>query len=381
MLQNGEAPMGFVGSVQLQPDGDATPVTLRVTSADIKTTQEITYPEVIDGRIDTTLYQVGPKVTGGSVAFPLVHEGSTLSSDATCDNGSATLAGKLWEIAAKRNPSGRLINKCAAHVRYADNTAFTYPGCYVNTMTWTMTQSEAVNVTVELFGGADAQHPQGRIAYGGLANPSFLSPARVITWNDALVEVYKDSGVHVCAGYQLREFTVTLNNALERIYTLNGKLAVQDIAAKKREISGQLKTLGRIPDLADFARDNDKRYTSSSGIAFGYKLGGSTNPFWANAFWGVIFSMEEMALTTGIFEVTHNWRALGDCHRKFLATSLGSTSVALAGGLLPYPNPSDNGTQYGASTACGQSGIDAGNSGACFPDDLLPVPVTNGGDA
>ena len=45
-------------------------------SADIKASQDITHPEVIDGRIDTTLYQIGPLIVGGNIAFPLVHEGA-----------------------------------------------------------------------------------------------------------------------------------------------------------------------------------------------------------------------------------------------------------------------------------------------------------------
>jgi hypothetical protein len=377
---NPYAQMGYVGSLQLESSSN-TNVAVRVTSSDVKTTQEITYPEVIDGKIDTTLYQLGPKVTGGSIAFPLVHEGKALSSlitDTNCISTADTLAATIWAYGAQRNNVGRLANQLTAHVRYSDNTAFDYPGCYINTMTFSVTSGELVNVTAELFGGSGSgATDESRQPWTGDNNPTLLSPARIVTWNDALVEVYDDSGNDMLTGAGLREFTVTLNNGLERVYTLNGQLSAFDIVAKKREISGTLKVLGRSQTLASYAYGNETRFTSNSAIAFGYTLGGNTTAaYWANAFYGVIFNIEEMAMTTGVFETTHNWRALGDCTRDFLATNMGASNVTLvtnAGNpypTLPVPPASDETTgsnpTYGASTGCSSSTLNGGSSD-CFP--------------
>ena len=62
---------------------------------------------------------------------------------------------------------------------------------------------------------------------------------------------------------------------------------------------------------------------------------------------GVIFNIEEMAVTTGLFETMTKWRAMGDCNRGFLATQMGAATA------LSYPTaygstPGSN--QYGAPT-------------------------------
>src|SRR4051812_48070793 len=99
------AKLGYVGNVAF---GFTTGlVTVRATSANIRASQEITYPNVVDGRIDRTLYQLGPRIVGGNIAFPLVHEG-VANSGRNC--GSAVNLGHLfWGAASKRDTFGRLV--------------------------------------------------------------------------------------------------------------------------------------------------------------------------------------------------------------------------------------------------------------------------------
>jgi hypothetical protein len=349
IINNPYAHMGYVGSVQFRGlPSNPNPVVVRVTSCDIKASQDITYPEVIDGRIDTTLYQIAPIVVGGNMAFPLVHEGSGIgTSSGNCTATSDTLAKLLWQIAAERDGLGRMNNTFFSDVRYADNTAFTYPGCMVNQMTFTVTQGEAVTVSSEVFGGIVSPGTDVRAQYAGLSGPTFLSPARVVTWNDAQIELYDDNGQVILKGNELREFTAMINNGLERVYTMNGTLGPQDIAPKKREISGTMKIMGMNQTLDQIAYNNQNNFTTKQAIAFGYTLGSNQAgaiPYWATAFFGVIYKLEEMALTTGIFETTTNWRAMGDCDREFLATSLGTSKA------LSYPSTGAGGG-YGGSTA------------------------------
>lgn len=339
IINNPYAHMGYVGSVQMRNlPGVNQPIVVRVTSADIKASQDITHPELVDGRIDTTVYQIGPLIVGGNLAFPLIHEGAALGAG-YCSATSDSLAAKMWEIAAKRDELGRLANVFDCDVRYTDNTAFTYPACYINTMQFSITQSESVNITAEVLGGASSSG-NGRIAYQGMSNPQFLSPARIVTWNDAQIELYSDNGVSILNGSELREFTCSINNGLERVYTMNGKLAPQDIVAKKREISGTLKVMGRNAVLSDIAYTNSTRFTSKAGIAFGYSLGSAQKPYWATGLYGVIYKIEEMSLTTGLFETNVSYRAMGDCNQNYLATQLGTSTT------LSYPNG-----QYGESSA------------------------------
>lgn len=300
------ATMGYIGFVKL---GTAV---IRATSCDIKTTQEITYPEVVDGRADTTVYQMGPKITGGSVAFPLVHDtrigGCTDPTFGTLRNDN--LVSELWKRAVLRDAQGR-IEEFDTHVRYTDSLSYTYPKCMVNSLSFTVAQSDAIQATAEVWGssreGVDRETPIQNNELG------YLSAARVATWNDAVVALFGINDAKVL-GKELREFSVTINNNLERFWTLNGSLSAFDIAPKKREISGSLKIIGHNADLTRYTETNDSRFTSKAQIGFGFKIGGpEAQPYWATGLNGVIFQIEEVALSTGLFETSTNWRATGQC--------------------------------------------------------------------
>ena len=326
---NNRASMGYIGFVKL-----GTSI-IRATSCDIKTSQEITYPEVVDGRTDSTLYQLGPKVTGGTVAFPLVHDtasGSCIAESATPNLPADNIVSKIWGLAVRRDSTGRL-QTFDSFVRYTDSLSYKYPACMVNSLTFTMAQSDAVQASLDIWGGAtdggvDRERP---ISDNTL---EYLSPARTITWNDAIVALFGIGGTSIL-GKELREFAVTINNNLERFYTLNGSLSAFDIAPKKREISGTLKIIGHNPNLTAYAETNDSRFTSEAQIGFGFKIGGqNAAPYWATGLNGVIFEIEEVAIATGLFETSTKWRATGRCDASgaaYDATYLGRAGALSQG--------------------------------------------------
>ena len=361
------ARMGFVGYVRWipAPGGQQSPnnaIVIRATSADVKLTQEISYPDVIDSKIDQTVYELGPQVVGGNIAFPLIHEianAGTETSGFPCGNANSTsgsLAQTLWSFAAKRDIYGRMdpssVFDCV--VRYADNLGYTYKGCMVNTMTFTLSKSEPVNVSCEVIGGAgnpvklreDLVAGTGGFSSGNSDALSLLAPARIVTWNDVGVGVWggTDTTQQLVRAGEVTEFTCTINNNIERIYSLNGKLSPVDIVAKKREVSGNLKFLGGQYDLSQYTIANQTRFTSNAGIAFGYRLGADVaSYYWATGLYGVIFEIEEVGLTNGLFESSTKWRALGDCDNNHLAIKLGDT----LNGDLVRPTSSN----YGSSSA------------------------------
>lgn len=326
-MPNPQAKMGYVGSVTFLGT-TAGNIRVRATSADIRPSQEISYPTVIDGKIDRTLYQLGPRLVGGNVAFPLVHEGmQNIASGRSCDQlTSKTLGAAFWEMAVRRDSFGRLINQFDAQVRYTDDTAFLYPACIINSMTISVAQSDSVNVTLDVWGGANSddnvRQPSPNV------EPDFLSPARVVTWNDFLLRVYGDNGeLEQIRGDWIRNFEVTVNNNAERFFTLNNRLAPQDITAKKREISGSLTLMGRNPGLSELAYNNQERFTSTARIAFGYSLGGAGSIAFTTALHGVIFEIEEIAITNELVETTVRYAALGDCDNGFEATEIGNQAA------------------------------------------------------
>lgn len=321
------ASMGFVGSVRFNGGSIGQEIVVRALSCDIRAKQEITSPDVVDGRIDPTLYQIGPRMVDGNCEFPLVHEGVSLSSNKPCNDSTScdsNLANRLWTIASARDQVGRLINQFNVDVRYTDNTAYRYPNCIINTMSLNVTQADIVKMSFGVIGGANATDTV-REPLVSERDPTFLAPARVVTWNDFRINLFIDEETMIIPGSYLRSFQVTLDNHADRFYTLNGRLTPQDITAKKRSIEGAISLMGfSAKQFHDFIYNNQSRFTSQSKIAFGYTLGSAIVPYWATALWGVVFQIEEVAISNDIIETKVPFRALGDCENNYEAVSLGA---------------------------------------------------------
>lgn len=323
------ASMGYVGSVTFANIALISPapsfngnVTVRATAADIKAAQEITFPNVVDGRMDRSVYQLGARTVQGNVSFPLIHEGSAVTSGRDC--GTTVNHGSLfWSLASQRDQFGRLqYDSMQVRIRYSDDTAFIYPNCLINSMTMSVQQEGNVEMSMEVMGGANSSDNVRENASDIGADLDYLSPARVVTWNDFVVRLFGDDGVIVSGDY-IRNFEVSLNNNAERYYTLNNRLAPQDIAAKKREIQGRVVLMGRHPNLSELAYNNQTRFTSQAKIAFGYRLGSSGNPIFSTVLNGVVFQIEEIAITNELIETTVPFYALGDCDAGYEATEIG----------------------------------------------------------
>jgi len=331
-MPNPQAKMGYVGSCTFLGT-TAGNIRVRATTCDVRASQDITTPDVVDGKIDRTLYQLGPRIVEGNIAFPMVHEGITaINSGRDCDQLSGeTLGQAFWKIGTQRDPFGRLLNQFDLQVRYTDDTHFKYPTCIVNSMTLAVTQSDNVNMSINVIGGADAtdnvRMPSDNI------EPEFLSPARVVTWNDFLIRIYGDNlESEPIRGDYLRSFEVTVNNNAERYFTLNNKLAPQDITARKREINGRMVLMGRNTALSEMAYNNQERFTSTARIAFGYSLGSAGTVAFMTALHGVVFEIEEIAITNELVETTVPFMALADCENGYEATELGTQGVDLPSG-------------------------------------------------
>lgn len=345
------ASMGFVGSVTFANIALVSPapafsgnVTVRATSADIRAAQEITRPNVVDGRMDMSLYQLGARTVEGSIAFPLVHEGSGVNSGRTC--GTSVNHGQLfWALASQRDQFGRLqYGSMQVRIRYTDDTAFIYPNCLIDSVTMNVVQEGTVDMNMKVIGGANSSDNVREVASDIGEDLDFLAPARVVTWNDFAIRLYGDESVNVPGDY-IRQFEVTLNNNAKRFYTLNNRLAPQDIAAGKREIQGRLVLMGRHPNLSELAYNNQKRFTSNSKIAFGYKLGANGTPVFATVLNGVIFQIEEIAITNDLVETTIPFMAHADCDANYEATEIGAARS------LPSNTPTPG--TFGGPTAPG----------------------------
>ncbi|NJL70428.1 MAG: hypothetical protein HC888_01860 [Candidatus Competibacteraceae bacterium] len=297
------ASMGFVGYVRFLAPGRT--VQVRATNCDIQVVQNIDKPEVVDGRFDKTVYQLGSMNVEGSVTFPSIMEdiGNGLDPTAT-----------IFKLATKRNfpGDGKLTPMDIAVAYTNDNASFRYKECIINEFQWSVQQQGNVEVTNSIIG-----LEREPVAWEPMieSNPYFPRQARIVTWNDAVVRL-QNPGVGATPAFDItgeyvRSFNMTLNNNAERYFTLNGKLFPQDIAPRKRDIDGQVVLMGRLPRLADHAFANQTRCSENSMVTFGYKL---TNGNCAGTFLvrlpNIVFRIEEMQLMNDLFETTVNWHCL-----------------------------------------------------------------------
>lgn len=340
-------------------------VRVRASNFGVQMKQEQTFPPLIDGIVDVSAYQLGMKTVEGDIAFPLIHEGTAVGSLPTtkasgtgCGQALSSFAGYLWQVATERNEYARMSNTLDIGVVYPDNSQKGYPGTLINSMSWKVTQGGPVDVSVSVIGGTDDDH-NTRIENGlGTLDgyegaPNYLSPARIVTWNDFSLAIYSEGAVQIKDGTGIREFSAEVKNNVERYATLNGLLVPQDIAAKKREITGSIKLLGRNSWLNYWGVTNETRFTSDEHIAFGYKIG-ANNFYWATALHGVIFKIEEMTIAPGeVFETTVGYQATGDCAYDYDAAEFGTNPAA---GALPNPTTND---QYGGTTRINSDGVSA----------------------
>ncbi len=341
--------MGFVGFVRVQAgtikgNNDGVSDTLhgsyliRATSADINLTQEITKPDVIDSRYDRSVYQLGPKLVDGSFAFPAVYEVPT--------GETTTLFEILYRYAVTRDIHG-LLSPFELNVKYAQSNLlpneaeFRYTGCMANTWQFAVAQSDVVTCTVDVLGvnretlGALDPPTRSDTACTGssTSETATLGTTRIVTWNDARVEMSGGRLVASIGGEYVRSFEANINNDAERYYTLNTKLFVQAIAPRKREISGNVVLMGRHQQLGNIAINNELNCTESTNIKFGFNTPG-TGEGCSDSTFNVtmpncIFQIEEMSLTNDVFETTVNWHSLpsagtGVCDP--MLESLGSTT-------------------------------------------------------
>ena len=292
------AAMGFVGFARFNIPNNTTVV--RATSADLKLSQEITKPDVIDSRFDRTLYQLGPKIVEGSIEFPAIFDSGTTQN-------ISDVAKALYERTVYRDTYGKL-QYMDVEVKYSyENASFLYPNCIINSWNFSVDQQDVIKITVNVIGGVNAN--EARISKV-FAEPTEANMAltRICTWNDAVFRVFNSDFDLDIGGEWIRHFDVEINNDAERFYTLNGLLLPQDVSPKKREVTGSMIIMGRHPNLSSQALTNQERCTESTWVKFGYQISNSQcGAGFYSCLPNSVFQIEEIALTNDLFETTVNF--------------------------------------------------------------------------
>ena len=330
-LNNPRAFMGYVGFVKIVGgtingngiDANSTithdPYLIRATSADINLTQEITKPDVVDSRYDRSVYQLGPKLVDGSMSFPVLYEvpASTVSDK--------TLFEIMYRYAVTRDPNGEL-SPFNMKVKYdsSGNADFKYVGCIVNNWKFSVAQSDVVTCDIDVIGidrepaeivtPPRKQLPNCVPGEADSTAAGSIGTSRIVTWNDARVELSGGRITSAIGGQYIRTFECNIANDAERFYSLNTVLAPQHIAPRKRDVTGSMTLIGRHPNLSDVALKNQDNCTETSNILFGYNTTDGGEGCSASTFNvtlpNVLYEIETLSLTNDIFESTINWHSL-----------------------------------------------------------------------
>jgi hypothetical protein len=267
--------MGYIGAVTIF--GEA----VRAMSSTLKATQRIDHPDVVDNRIDWTLYQLGPIEVEGDVVVPVVKSGE-----------SQTFLNNIWDWAVKRDlNSGELLNNGQVVLNYSYDIGRTFNGCRVNRLALRATAGERVEATLGFLGttfqdGASIQ------------DPIDFSPARVLMWDD--VTIGASAGFETC---EIREFSIDIANNLSRNYTFcpDTGLFASNISTGKRNVTGTLQFQG-FAQSESLAETNSARTTSDETLTFDFD--GFTKTL--NH---IIYELQDIAINTGIITSTANWYA------------------------------------------------------------------------
>ena len=292
--------MGYIGYVRIS--GGVT-YGIRCTSCDLRLTQAIDKPDVVSSRFDKTVYKLGPKEVGGSIEFPAVMDPSGGGV------GSVDVVPQLWLSVIQRNDDGRLQNILEPiKVKYtSDNATFNFHNCRVDQFRFTVAQQEMVTIGVDIIGTSREYLGSG----GGYLSDAELGGernARAITWNDIYLKVGMRGGDFFTGEY-VRNFEATVNNNIERFYTLNGCLSPQDVAAKLRDLGGSMTIMGRHALLGATAEQNEYQCYDDNEIHFGYFVS-KCQANWGVKLPGVVYEIEQMSLKNDLMESTVAWHSL-----------------------------------------------------------------------
>lgn len=270
--------MGYIGRVSIFGR------VIRAMSSSLAAKQTIQHPDVVDNRIDRTLYQLGPIEVDGDIAFPVVKT----------TEGNAFL-GFIWDIATVRDQNtGELLNFGDVILEYGFQQIRTFHQCRVNTMELRATAGERVEGTMNFM---------GTTAEDAGAPPPFtdLSPARVLTWDDVTITT---AGLVTFDSCIVRGFTLNINNNASRNYTFcpGVGLFASNISTGKRFVEGSLEFQGFAPTDATGAEQNRNRFTTTDTLAFDF--GG-----FSKTAKNVIYEFQDIAINVGLITSTVRWYA------------------------------------------------------------------------
>lgn len=279
--------MGYIGRVQIGKIG-----AVRALSVSLNPKQAITHPDVIDNRIDRTLFQLGPIEVDGDIAIPMI-----AAPRAGGEGGTNTFLTGIWGWTVVRDPQTGNVPGDGETItlQYSYKYSRQFYNCKANTFEIRATAGDRAESTINVMGT--------KLDPGGTSgDPIDYAPARVLMWSDiAVTGTVVGTDLESC---QAREFTLTINNNLSRNYTFCREFGMyaSNITAGKRYVNGTFGFQGYSPtDNAAF-----QNVTRDPADTINFDFAG-----FSKTAYNVIYEFQVLDFNPGLITSTVNWYAHG----------------------------------------------------------------------
>lgn len=268
----GPAIMGYIGGIRI---GNLQVV--RATSASLTARQAINHPDVIDGSVDWSLYQLAGIEIDGDVQIPVV--------------GGSFAQQLLGLLSRDTQGDGSLTQPADVSISYGKSLVRTFRECYINTLEMRATAGERLDATCNFWGT--------RFETGGGSIGGATDVRRVLAWAD--VEITGDS-VDSC---DIKEFSFNVNNNLSRNYTFCRKDGYfpNNISAGKRNVSGSIGFQGPAPTETSAVANANNTTPSDGDLTF------ATTDGLTVTFRNILYEFQTIEAQPGLITSTVNWYA------------------------------------------------------------------------
>lgn len=306
-----------VGTTVTYPINTATnPV--RCSDFSIMPSQDVTVPELIQGGVDRTAFQIEQQTVGGSIGFPIVAPVGAASSVGTppgssfitVDNGMNTIFTNAIENA---NDPTTLYNTFEVGSTYHG----IFKNCMVNSFGISGEQGGVVSSTTEIWPthiDTDSEGPAPTTFYD-------LPEVEVVMFYNVRI----NEGNNISIGTWeldpklIRSFNINVANNLERNFTYNTAEYAHDITFGLRQVSGDFTfqldndetnnpSSGRFPRFADIM----SRASGTPTLEFEMGGGSGGNYIYTFTVKNPVFSAADQPLTVGVLEQTVSFVAVAD---------------------------------------------------------------------
>ena len=275
-----------------------------ITGSSLNPVQTVNAPDLVQGFEMRKGWNYAKVEIGGNVTGPL-HEYAT----------------SLWGETIDRSADhDHLLNPVVVDIAYYKGEGLRFENAWINSLEIAATAGEVVNFTADFLGSKFDESAAHTTAVDELTEWSVAPCSKLVTWDRVQ---FTAAGVTMD---NIQSFTLTVNNNLERIYSIKDGVTVDlypvDVVAGIREVTGSVSLYAEGPvympsanfPIAKFGAQDFDSYQATDRTNVTFRVGGANGggdviPATTIA---VVFHRPEASAVTGPTIYTLNYTAVCD---------------------------------------------------------------------